>query len=157
MMLGVLYLVKGMVYITVDPEAPPHSRVISSLLGEIEILEVAIPPLDLPALSLSLGLLEEMSRISDPLLYLVKISLMILIPGFNYPHFVPTISQHVGQVADRPTCCPIIDPSRCYCIDPNRHHCLACSSLFDRCAREGRHPHGSGHPDVWVGATYYSP
>lgn len=70
---------------TVDPKAPPCTYMVSILLGEYDILEVFIPPLDLPALSLPLGLLEEMSEMLDPLLDLAHAILPALIPGSTPP------------------------------------------------------------------------
>lgn len=69
----------------VDPEAPPSPCLISSLLGEIKILEVSIPPLDLPALSFPMELLEKMSNISDVLLDLANITLLMSMPGSTPP------------------------------------------------------------------------
>lgn len=73
---GVSYLVEAMVQITVDLDASPHSCMISSLLGEFEILGVTLPLLIIPTFSLPLGILEEVYSISDPLIDLATIIML---------------------------------------------------------------------------------
>lgn len=85
LMPGVPRLVEVMVYMIVDPEGPPYPHVISILLGEYEILEVSILPLNLPTLLLLLGLWEEMSRMLDPMMDLAHIALLMSMPGWAPP------------------------------------------------------------------------
>lgn len=53
---------------TVDLVALSHRRVALILLEKYKIPELSVPLLGLPALSLLSELLNEMSRISDPLI-----------------------------------------------------------------------------------------
>lgn len=75
-MLRVLWFVEAMFQITIDLEALPYPHIVSLLLGKYEIPETLVPLLDLLSLSLSLGLLEEISGISDPLMDLAYIGLL---------------------------------------------------------------------------------
>lgn len=97
MMHRVPRLVKAMVQMIVDPEASPCSHMASILLGEYEIPEVSLPLLDHPALSLLLGLLEEMSGTLDLLMGLINITLLILMPGLTPPvSSLPSPSASAG-------------------------------------------------------------
>lgn len=88
---------------TIDPEASPHSRMVSTLLGKYKIPEVSLPPLDLSTLLLPLRLLEEISGISDLLMDLSKIALLISTPGLiPLVSSSPSLSGSAGSLVAPP-------------------------------------------------------
>lgn len=75
-LLSVPLLVKVLVQIVVDLDAPSYPCMISTMLGEFQILEVTLPQLTFPAVPVSSRVLEEVSRVSDLLVDLVAIALL---------------------------------------------------------------------------------
>lgn len=70
-----------MVQMSMDPGAPLCFYVISLLLGKFEVPEVSLSQLNISALSLPSGILEKVSRTSDPLIDLATIVSLASIPG----------------------------------------------------------------------------
>lgn len=100
---------------TIDPEAPPCPYVISTLLGEYEVLEVSVPLLHLPVLLLLLGLLEEMSSTSDPLMNPIHAAFPALMLGLTPPiSFLPSPSASAGLLITLPLV-PSLAPLRPPC------------------------------------------
>lgn len=83
----------------VDQKALPHPYVVSTLLGKYGILEVSVPPLDLPILLFPSGLQEEMSGTSDPLMDVAHTILLASMPGLTPPIFsLPSLSKSAGSL-----------------------------------------------------------
>lgn len=97
---------------TMDLEAPHNPCLISTLLGGYEIPKVSIPPLDLPTLSFPLGLLEEISGMSDPLIDLAHIILLMSTPGLTPPiSFQPYLRTLAGSLIALPLTLLLIHPT----------------------------------------------
>lgn len=96
---------------TVDLDASPCLYIILLIFGKYEVLEVSLPQLNIPALLLLLGILKEVSRVSDPLMNPATAALLASTPGLTAPTSSPASpSASGGSLMAPPLTLPLILP-----------------------------------------------
>lgn len=120
-LISLLWISEAMVQITVDPNAPSYFHVILMGLDKFVILEVTLPPLIIPTMSILSRVLKEVSRISYTLMDLATIALLAStlgsMPAVSTPLFLSTSASSLIALPLLPSTTPPTAIKRfIYCV-----------------------------------------